>query len=255
MTLTAESPSRTIAEELRARIRDGKLKPGDQLPTELELARTYDVARGTVRSALDRLIAEGLVVLHNRRYVVRHRRLLTWLASLPEDGGGPGAAEPQDAWSRSVIAHGRVPTHRIWVERVPADERLADELHLAAGDLLVVRRRLRLVDGRPFQIADSYYPARLVAGSAVESPGDVKPGIYREFRRLGHPWLYTHDRITGRGPTDDEAHALRVPRGGHVLEVARRSFTHDDRPVRLSLFVLPTDRHDIEYRLSEREQP
>ena len=50
-----------LVESLRARLRDGAIKPGDKLPTELEIMQRFGVSRGVVREALSRLGAEGLV--------------------------------------------------------------------------------------------------------------------------------------------------------------------------------------------------
>ena len=51
-----------IADDLRAQIESGKLKPGQQLETELELRERYAASRYTVRDALRRLTALGLIV-------------------------------------------------------------------------------------------------------------------------------------------------------------------------------------------------
>jgi GntR family transcriptional repressor for pyruvate dehydrogenase complex len=50
-----------IAERLTGAIRDGTLKPGDRLPTEAELARDFQVGRTSIREALQKLRALGLV--------------------------------------------------------------------------------------------------------------------------------------------------------------------------------------------------
>ena len=47
---------------LRKDIKDGTLKPGDMLPTEVTLMKMYDVSRATVRHAVMDLVREGLVV-------------------------------------------------------------------------------------------------------------------------------------------------------------------------------------------------
>ena len=39
----------------------GKLRPGDQIPTEVELAESFGVARNTVREAVKILTAMGVV--------------------------------------------------------------------------------------------------------------------------------------------------------------------------------------------------
>jgi GntR family transcriptional repressor for pyruvate dehydrogenase complex len=52
---------RQIADDLRARVVDGRLTPGSRLPNELELAAQVGVSRATVREALRTLAAEGLI--------------------------------------------------------------------------------------------------------------------------------------------------------------------------------------------------
>ncbi|HLM10511.1 MAG TPA: GntR family transcriptional regulator [Thermoleophilaceae bacterium] len=55
-----------LAESLRARILDGELEPGTPLREET-LAREYDVARHSLRSALRALSAEGIVQIEPNR--------------------------------------------------------------------------------------------------------------------------------------------------------------------------------------------
>lgn len=51
-----------VVSQIHDLIRQGKLKAGDQLPAERELAETFKVSRASVREALRALEAEGLVV-------------------------------------------------------------------------------------------------------------------------------------------------------------------------------------------------
>lgn len=59
-TYSPEHLYKQIADRFRNDILIGKLKLNDKIPTELELAESYAVSRGTVRKALDRLVQEGL---------------------------------------------------------------------------------------------------------------------------------------------------------------------------------------------------
>ncbi len=52
---------RQIASLLRKRITSGKLKPGDSLPTEMELCETFSISRHTARDALRLLSEDGLI--------------------------------------------------------------------------------------------------------------------------------------------------------------------------------------------------
>ena len=59
-----------IADDLRAAIKDGRLQPGDRLPTEREHASRYGVAVGTYRQALSVLRREGWLATHKRHGTV-----------------------------------------------------------------------------------------------------------------------------------------------------------------------------------------
>ena len=52
-----------IADDLRTQIESGRLKPGQQLEPELELRERYGASRNTVRDAVRRLTALGLLVV------------------------------------------------------------------------------------------------------------------------------------------------------------------------------------------------
>jgi len=52
---------RKVYEALRSQIESGTYIPGDLLPSENELSVLYDVARPTIRKALDRLVSDGFI--------------------------------------------------------------------------------------------------------------------------------------------------------------------------------------------------
>lgn len=63
-----------IAEQLLAEIDSGALRPGDQLPSEPELARQFQVGRSSLREAIRKLHTLGVVeVVRGRGTFVRHR--------------------------------------------------------------------------------------------------------------------------------------------------------------------------------------
>lgn len=50
-----------LADILRQKMKDGAIQPGDKLMSETEMVKHYDVARLTVREALNHLVNEGLI--------------------------------------------------------------------------------------------------------------------------------------------------------------------------------------------------
>ena len=55
------SAYRQVADQLRALIVTGQIRPGERLPSEVSLANLFGVSRGTVREALRELSAQALV--------------------------------------------------------------------------------------------------------------------------------------------------------------------------------------------------
>ena len=253
MTVSTEPLYVTLAARLRRDIANGKIPRGGKLPSETALADEHGIVRATVRRAIDELVAEGLVVsVNGRGHYVRESTPLTWLASDPERGPGTDAQNgPADAWSRSVRAQDRMPSEVIRTEITYADELVARWLHLTPGEPVSVRRRTRYVDGEPYSTADSFYPRSIVAGTEVELPGDVLPGVFAIFEQIGRGWVRTTDCVLSRAPTRDESRLLHIARGVAVTEIVRRSYDATDVPVRLTRIVLPGDRHVIEYEHKE----
>jgi DNA-binding GntR family transcriptional regulator len=66
----------------------------------------------------------------------------------------------------------------------PVDVASRLNLDVEQGAKVVVRRYLLVIDGLPFQLADSYFDAALVSGTPVAGPENITPGrIDTELRK------------------------------------------------------------------------
>ncbi|MEZ4463783.1 MAG: GntR family transcriptional regulator [bacterium] len=63
--ITRQSVADAVYGQLRDRILQGELKPGDPLPGERKLAEVFGVNRGAVREGLQRLAQARLVAVHH----------------------------------------------------------------------------------------------------------------------------------------------------------------------------------------------
>jgi GntR family transcriptional regulator len=239
-----------VASDLRRTIYSGALGPGDQLPTEVELMLTHQVSRNTVRLALGELVNEGLVTRTPRRgTVVRERRPLL---IHPQRELQPQPEETREAFAWAVSQEGRAPSQNIEVSIVHPIEEIASRLELPDEELAVVRRRLRFVDGQPYNTNDSYFPLALVAGSEIARPGDIMRGANRVLEELGHPQVRMVDDIWARMPNSSEAEMLQLELGTPVVVYVRVGYDESDTPVRVAVSVLPSDKHLIRYELESR---
>jgi GntR family transcriptional regulator len=142
-----------VADELRAAIAEGAMRPGDQLPSEMELSKEFEVARTTVREALRTLEIEGLVELRQRRgrfvaAVPRLERPITRYESVTEMMGTLGY---------------RVSNKVLSVQVDIASNEEAEALGLAAGSSVIRLERVRSQDDDPLIYSIDTMPREVVA--------------------------------------------------------------------------------------------
>ncbi|MGY0024951.1 winged helix-turn-helix domain-containing protein [Streptomyces sp. cg35] len=165
---------RDVADELRARIRNGLLRPGQRMPTQAQLADDFGVERSAVRQALRILQSEHLLANVSKGSPAT-------VAENPQAAfGGPGAA-PQPtmvALSQRVGAAFRqqdVEIDALCLTSVSLTLALGEPLRqIHAGRIKPAKVRVRvLMPSRNIEIA---FPAP--ADAAVEADG-VTGGLLR----------------------------------------------------------------------------
>jgi GntR family transcriptional regulator len=211
-----------IRRDLLAQVRRGLLKAGDRLPSEPELSARFGVSRMTVRQAIDRLVGEHVVVRRrgSGTYVTassRYRRLNKLGAFADEIGLGDAdiRTEVRDAAALS-----------------PPDE-VASRLGLKAGQQVVRLLRLRLVDGAPAALQESWLPYALAPDLAREPLLDGS--LYRTLAdRWGVQVKWAEQEISAAAATADQAELLRVPAGSPLVTIVRLTFAGAEHPVELA---------------------
>lgn len=241
---------RRIAGELRDGIHRGTLPPGSRLPTEQELTEQHGVSRTTVRQALGLLTNEGLIsTATSRGTFVRELKPLTLYASRYEREHRESSAH--DAWRAELEAQGRTPSQSLEMRILPASQAVAARLRVGPGELVVLRRVVRHVDGQPSSLQDSYYAMDIAEGTEIASPHDVERGTIRVLSELGHEEVGYIDEIVPRmPPTDEEARILDLGPGVPVLDQIRTTYT-DKRPVRLTWNVWAGNGIRLVYELGD----
>ncbi len=242
-----------IADALREQITSGRLEPDAKLPTEAELRDQYGVSRETVRKSLALLVNEGLVVsARPQGHFVRRRRPMVFRPQA-EFRKRPYSPE-MDAFTTEYAAEGREPRQEIEVAIVEPPDEVSKRLRLEPGELVAVRKRVRYLDGEPFNINDSYFPLALVRDSEIMRPEDITRGANQVLAELGYRQERALDELYIRMPTPEQVHRLDLgpgtPVGIHVVT----GHTADGKPVRVAVTVLPGDRHVISYE-RQREEP
>jgi DNA-binding GntR family transcriptional regulator len=250
-----------ISDDLGAKISRGDLGPGDQLPTQEALLAEWrarlpgsKISRGTVRRAIEELVLLGLVV--SRRPVgvfVRDRRRIV---VRPQQEFGRHFTTLVDFFVDQVTEQASDPSQEIEVKMVRPPREVAERLR-TGNAVVVVRMRVRSVNGERYDLNDSYYPADIVQGSEVMSPDDITRGVNKLLDELGYPQVLLVDEYVARIATTEEAERLDLPPGTAVHEQIVTGYLGnkpDSRPVRCAVTIYPGDRYRLVYERRRKLQ-
>lgn len=157
--------------------------------------------------------------------------------------------EGPDAWSAATAdRHG---TQQILgVETVVPPQRIADALQLGQSERAVVRRRLMLLDDKPAEIANSWYPEILAAGTPLADDRKIKGGAPAAIARLGVALAYADEEVELEStPTPEESGLLQVPSDERVVRLFRTAYTGDDTPVEVTQSVMLPAGRVLQHRI------
>lgn len=233
-----------LYEQVRARIIEaistGRWAAGDAIPTEAELARESGVSIGTVRKAVDALVAQQALVRRQGKgtYVAAHdgRRLMFhFFHIVPRDG--------EKAYPEARL---------IWFRRGRADADEARALAIAPAEKVIRIRNVLAISGEPVIVDDITLPAELFRGLTEKIFAARGNTIYHLYQsRFGINVLRTDERLRAIACPRDVAPALGAAPGAPLLEIRRVALTFRDRPVELRLSRVNTAHHDYHNTLGK----
>ncbi|MCK5844997.1 MAG: GntR family transcriptional regulator [Victivallales bacterium] len=199
---------RRLAFKLKKDIFEGRLKSGDKLPGEFELAETHGLSRTTARLAVRELESESLV--YRRRgsgTFVRNTTVLSSPFSM-------FARTKADGMVRRVLT-------QQWIE---ADNELASILGIPLGSALFAFRRLDVLEGVPVAFDDGW-----IVGAYAHRLGREDLEVlefWEHWQREQNLVVLKSDLEIGAEKAGDErAGILKVPPDSPVLVEYSNAFT------------------------------
>jgi GntR family transcriptional regulator len=224
-------------------LQSGEWRPGEAIPSEMELAARFKVSQGTVRKAIDELSAENRLMRRQGKgtFVATHAEQHTqyrFLRLVPDAGDDD---EQAGRMSRRVLDCRRV--------RAPAD--VARALELRSGDSAVQIRRTLSAMGRPVVLDEIWLPGGLFKGLSAERLSQYRGPMYALFEtEFGVHMIRASERIRAVAADEAAAQWLEVPEGAPLLSVERLSYSYDDKPVELRRGLYHTEAHYYRNELS-----
>src|SRR5580698_8997936 len=150
-------------------LESGEWKPGEIIPSEVELAARFKVSQGTVRKAIDELAADNLLVRRQGKgtFVATHnesRVQFRFLRLLADDG--------------SVHPH---VSRLLECRRLRAPAEIARQLDLKPADPVVCLKRLLQFDGVTTVFDEIWLPGAVFRGLTAERLADYTGPLYAMF--------------------------------------------------------------------------
>jgi GntR family transcriptional regulator len=213
----------------------GEWKPGESIPSEIDLAVRFRVSQGTVRKAIDELAAHNLLVRRQGKgtFVATHAEQhvqYRFLKLMPDAGDQAGEGPAQ----RRVLE----------CKRLRATAEVARALSLRPGDGVVQVRRVLALAGVPTILEELWLPGNAFRGLTAAQMADYQGPTYAMFEmEFGIRMVRAEEKIKAVAADPQQGNFLEVAAGTPLLSVERVAYTYNDVPMELRRGLYRTDTH------------
>ncbi|MFI0724011.1 GntR family transcriptional regulator [Streptomyces sp. NPDC021224] len=227
-----------IAHYIRDQILRGDLRPGDEVPSERQLASDWDVSRPTAARSLEALRTQGLV--EKRQGSGTYVRNLEVNRRARELYGR--ARQTGRIYTPGEYA---VITSADWQE---APDYVADALQLRPAEGVVRRRRVTNDDSGPITLSTSWFTSDVArrAPKLLDAERITEGTLLYVERETGRQGSYAEDRMCARIATESEVADLELPQGSPVLVAHHVVYDLQDHPLEFAEATYPPDRWAFE---------
>lgn len=213
----------------------GEWKPGEAIPSEIDLAARFRVSQGTVRKAIDELAAEHLLIRRQGKgtFVATHaeRHVQYRFLKLVPDFGAANSEGPAD---REIID----------CRRLRASAEVARALALRTGDAVLQLRRVLSFAGEPTILEDIWLPGGPFKGLTAERLTAYDGPMYALFEtEFGVRMVRAQEQIRAVLPDAEQGRRLGVTTQTPLLSVERVAFTYDGKAMEMRRGLYRTDKH------------
>jgi len=211
----------------------GEWQPGVALPSETRLAERFRVSIGTVRKAIDELVAERILVRHQGRgtFVASHnarRMLFHFFHIVPASGG---KEQPE--------------TELLSFERAKADADCAKRLDIEQGAAVFRIRNLLLLAAKPVVLDEITLPAERFPRLSEKVFRERDSTIYQLYQeRYGINVVRSAERLSAALADRPSAKLLGVAPGSPLLRIKRIALTYHNAPVELRTSLVNTAEYE-----------
>jgi GntR family transcriptional regulator len=237
-----------VADDVRIKIEAGEWPAGHKLPSFDDLAKIYGCSLAVVRKAVDLLKQQGLIITMQgtgtfvrSRPIAQKNGIERYSRKLWKAGTAVLAAATRNV---DAIVNQGIRA----LEVTPAPSMVAERLRVEVGTNVWVRRRTTYADGRPNQLADSYYRLEVAEGTAIMEVDTGPGGGFARLEEKGYKLAEVEEDLSTRMPTGPESSVLQLPPGTPVLELVRTVYGDQGEPLEVMHSVIAGDMTVFSYR-------
>lgn len=221
----------SLYEQLKLSIKDDIInkvyKPGEKMPSEIELGEKYGVSRITVRRAVKELVNEGLLVCkQGKGTFVEYTKTHTQIIGL-------------DGFTEITSLEGHNPETKVLSKNIlQAKGEVATFLQLPEGSQVLELRRLMLNDDIPQIIDVAYFPLSIYPDIMNKIYDNVS--TYRILKKeYGIVMKKAYKEFSAATANIEQSRLLSCSPGEPLVLVKKVVYDSKDKPVHLSnLYVL-----------------
>lgn len=212
LTCYASESDRTLAARLEQELRS-RYRPGDDLPSEAQLASRLAVTPRALRGALDELVGRGLLL----------RR--PGIGTLVRTHSVDYAQSTRPCFSHDLLQQGSDPaSERLLAVLRPASQEVATALGCQEGQQIIHLRTLRRLSGAPVCVTNHFLP-QLSWWPRLQHYHSGS--LYDFLRQHYQPLSLINTRISMRRAQAKECRLLAIPLQAPLLCVRTLSQTPD----------------------------
>ena len=222
-----------ISDDIETSIKSNTWKPGDKLPTEMELAKAYRVNRHTIRRSVHELVEKGLVSVEQGRGMFIPDYVLNYKLA------------KRTRFSEVVSSHNKFPGGRaLSGEVIKANKIVSEALTMPFEAKVCLLRTIRELDGVPIVLAAHYF-------SASRFPDFLER--FEEFKSVSKTLdsygLGNYERqstnISARMPNSEEIASLKQPANRPVLITESVNVDSFGEPIEFGISAFSADRTNL----------
>lgn len=218
---------------LSEQIKNKQFAPGERMPSEVELAARFNVHRMTVRQAINKLVADHLIVRKRNRgtFLLSDRRpVLTRIL------------DSVSTYHEDIVRAGLEPGYQTIDARiVDYDDPLVGHLETKPDKRIVFLHRVFLASGVPIAIERSYLPESVFPGIIGHNLNTMLYGIMK--KHYGVIPSYSKHEIGVVNPGAVERKRLRITRDIPCLLVGSLVYDSRDRVIEVSEALFRGDKY------------